>query len=221
MVAGDWPGGLVSLLLLDLPIQGAYFPTKYHTPWHSTVAFQGIHEDMGNVIYIPLRVIDFLWRIMTTLWDCQQVIVTVDVVRTGASCSALQRVVRNAHELCAKLGLHPLVIGNAVSGGASDAQHMLGFGCDLLSTRIPVVEVGLRCTVRNVLDGGVEGQFLTVLKCYVTPLENPARTVLWHNSILRPEGLFPCWMPDAKVYCPSHRLRHCWVVRTLTIAEKL
>jgi hypothetical protein len=170
----------------------------------------------------------------------------VDVVRTGASRSALQWAVRNAHELCAELGLHPLVIRDAVLGGASDAQHVLGFGRNLLSTRVPMVEVGLWHTVRNVLDGGVKGQFPTVLKCYVPPLENPARAVLWHNNILRPEslfpcpllenparaalwhnnilrpeGLFPCQMPDTKVYCPSHRLWHCWVVRTLSITEKL
>jgi hypothetical protein len=80
VVAGDWPGSLVSLLLLDLPIQGAYFPTKYHgyfklskyrdIPWHSTIAFQGVHEDMGNVIYVLSGSIDFLRCIMTTLWNC-------------------------------------------------------------------------------------------------------------------------------------------------------
>ncbi len=155
------------------------------------------------------------------LWDCQQVNVMVDVAHAGASCSALQRAVQNAHELCAELRLHPLVIGDAVLGGAFDAQHVLGFGRDLLSTRIPMVEVGLWCTVRNVLDRGVKGQFLTVLKCYVLLLENLERVVLWHNNILRLEDLFPCQMPDTKVYCPSHRLRHCWVVCTLTIVEKL
>jgi hypothetical protein len=113
------------------------------------------------------------------------------------------------------------VIRDAVLGGASDAQHVLGFGCNLLSTRITMVEVGLWCTIHNVLDGFVKGQFPMVLKCHVPPLENPARAVLWHNNILRLEGLFPCQTPDTKVYCPLHRLRHCWMVRTLTIAEQL
>lgn len=67
----------------------------------------------------------------------------------------------------------------------------------------------------------MEGQFRTIKRCFVPPVENPARGVIWHDRILRPEGLYPSHQPDVEVYCPSYRLRDCWVIRRLTIAEKL
>jgi hypothetical protein len=55
VVAGDWPGSLILLLALDLPIQGAYFPRQYHeyfksskyrvTHWHTTLDFVPSGQD--------------------------------------------------------------------------------------------------------------------------------------------------------------------------------
>ena len=30
VIAAQWPGWMVTLIALDLPIKGAYFPTAYH-----------------------------------------------------------------------------------------------------------------------------------------------------------------------------------------------
>ncbi len=133
----------------------------------------------------------------------------------------LQRAVRGGHVLCQDFDLVPLVVGDAATGGATDAQHFICFGRELTKRSTPVVEAGLRRTVRHVLDGGVEGHFPTVLKSALPELSNPARAVLWHNNILRPEGLFPSRTPDVKVYCPSHKLQDSWTIRSLTISEKL
>ena len=130
--------------------------------------------------------------------------VTVNVGHQGASRSVLQRVVKQGHKLCVDYGLRPLVIGNAAAGRASDAQHFFGFGDDLLYPCAPVVEPGLQQTVRNILDGGVEGRFPSVLQSAIPALDNPTRAVLWYHGILRPEGLFPCCSPDAKIYCPLY-----------------
>jgi hypothetical protein len=72
LVAGDWPGGLVLLLSLDLPIQGAFFPnwlhayfktSRYHvTFWCSVVEFQGVDVGDDDVVYVISGGFDFLWR---------------------------------------------------------------------------------------------------------------------------------------------------------------
>ena len=154
---------------------------------------------------------------------CQRIIVTFDVTRQGASRSTLQRHTRDGRALLTEFGLRPLVVGDAEAGGATDAQHLFGFGCDIGSPYLPVVEVGLHRTLRHVLDGGVEGRFPTVLKALIPQLERPARAVLWHSGVLRPEGLFPCHAiaNTITVYCPSHRLMDSWTVRALTLQETL
>ena len=114
-------------------------------------------------------------------------------------------------------------MGDAEAGGATDAQHLFGFGSDIGSPCLPVVEVGLHQTLRHVLDGGVEGRFPTVLKASIPQLERPARALLWHNGVLRPEGLFTCRSiaNTITVYCPSHRLMDRWTVRAITLQETL
>ena len=124
---------------------------------------------------------------------CQRIIVTFDVTRQGASRSTLQRHTRDGRALLTKFGHRPLVVGDAEAGGATDAQHLFGFGGEFGSQCLPVVEVGLHRTLHHVLDVGVEGRFpSTVLKASIPQLEQPERAVLWHNGVLRPEGLFPC-----------------------------
>ncbi len=99
-----------------------------------------------------------------------------------------------------------MVVGDAATGGTTDAQHLLGLGNDLSSPCIPSVEVELRPMVQNVLDGGVEGRFPTVAKSSLPALDAPPRAVLWHEGVLRLDGLFPCWFPNVRVYCPLHRM---------------
>ncbi len=89
IVAGDWPGCLVLLLSLGLPVQEAYFPAKYHayfdasryciTLWQSTVTFRGISNVGEKYVYVMSGSVDFLRRLLPTLQGCQRVIVTVDV----------------------------------------------------------------------------------------------------------------------------------------------
>jgi hypothetical protein len=161
--------------------------------------------------------------VLGLLGGCQRVIVTVDVTCQGASRSTLQRHTRDGRALLTEFGLRLLIVGDAEAGGATDAQHLFGFGSDIGSPCLPVVEVGLHWTLHHVLDGGVEGRFPTVLKAAIPQLERPARAVLWHNGVLRPEGFFPCrsLANTITVYCPSHKLTDRWTVRALTLQETL
>jgi hypothetical protein len=151
----------------------------------------------------------------------QQVIVTVDVTRCDVSRRDLRRSRLEGHRLLADHDLRALVIGDAAPGGPTDAHHLLGFGTRLHSLVVPRVEPGLPRLVQHVLDGGVEGRFPTVFQDSVPPLTNPARAVLIHKEILRPEGLLPCHSPDIDVYVPSYRMPGRWAVQRLTFEEKL
>lgn len=59
----------------------------------------------------------------------------------GATRSAIQRGVRDAHGLCDSFDLRSLVVTDAVSGGITDAPFIMGIGP---SSVTPMIEVGLR-----------------------------------------------------------------------------
>ena len=169
VVAGDWPGALVTLLCLNLHVTGAFFPRNLHqyfkpindkiTPWQSTPAFQGVGEYHKDKIFLFSGSINFLRRTLPLLKGCGCIIVAVEVEQEGASCLVLQQHIREGHNLCATYDLRSLVIGDPAIGGATNAQHFFGFGHNLDSLVTPVVEPGLRRTVRNVLDGVCQRAF--------------------------------------------------------------
>jgi hypothetical protein len=49
---------------------------------------------------------------------------------------------------------------------------------------IPMVELGLHRSIWQILDGGVEGRFPTVLKSSVPALLCTPRAALWHEGVL-------------------------------------
>jgi hypothetical protein len=118
-------------------------------------------------------------------------------------------------------GLHPLVVADSASGGATNRQHLIGFGCDLGSLVPPRVKSGLPCTLWHVLDGSMEGCFPWVPKSSLPVLVDSARAVLLHNGIARPEGLLPSWTPDISIYTPLYKLRAWWMVWGLTLQGRL
>ena len=103
-----------------------------------------------------------------------RVIVTVDVGCCRVSRQALLRASKAGRALFKEFDLKTLVIGDAASGGVTDAQHLMGFGCNLGLVNPLQVEPGLPRTVRHVLDGGVEGPFPMVLKNTLPMSVNPA-----------------------------------------------
>jgi hypothetical protein len=232
VVAGAWPGGLVSLISLGLPVLEAYFPARFQgcfkgskdcvINWTSILSFHGPSQGHHDSIFVVSGNSSFLQRILPTFRTSGRLIVTVDFERGAASRPALKRATADGHAVLLEHGLRPLVISDAATGGATDAQFVIGLGSDLSSLSMPVVEIGLQRTIRHIIDGGVEGRFPSVLREAI-PLasDNPPRAVLWHNEILRAEGLYPCRIPNAKVYCPSYRMPKRWVIRQLTIREKL
>ncbi len=68
--------------------------------------------------------------------------------------------------------LQPLVMGDAAAGGATDAQHLFGFGRKLGTPYFPTVKAGLHWTLHHILDRGGKGCFPMVLKSLIPVLEH-------------------------------------------------
>jgi hypothetical protein len=93
----------------------------------------------------------------------QHLILIFDVNHCDACHLDLRKEMVASCEVIEKYGLFYLAVSNAVTRGASDAQHLLGFGSRLGSFVTPRVQAGLPCTVWHMLDGGMEGKLPTVL----------------------------------------------------------
>ncbi len=156
VVSSGWPSSLILVITLGLPLQAAYFPNKFHayfncskaqvTKWDSVVNFWGCASNVG-VVYLLSGDIQFLCRMLVVVAGYPRVIVTVDVGHCGVSRQALLRASKAGHALFEEFDLKTLVIGDAASGGATDARHFMGFGCDLGLVNPPQVEAGLPRTV--------------------------------------------------------------------------
>jgi hypothetical protein len=230
VIAYHWPSCLISLLTLNLTLKAAFFPPKLHkyfnlpkhgvTQWHSLEDFGGPYRD-STIIYILSGPAPFLQRMLNMFKNRDRIIVSVEFPRRGTSRPAFQRATREGEALLDSFGFRSMVVADSAVGGVTDGRHLLGFGHNLGSSVTPTIELGLPLVLRHFLDGGIEGNFHSVLKASLPLLVAPSRTVLLHNGIARAEGLLPCRTPDIMVYAPSHKLRERWVTRRLTTLEQL
>jgi len=122
----------------------------------------------------------------------QRIIVSVEFPRRGASRPAIQRAAREGQALLDSFEFRSMVVADSAVGGVTDGRHLLGFGHILGSCVTPTVERGLPLVLRHFLDGGNKGNFRSVSKSSLPPLDTPSWTVLLHNGIARAEGLLPC-----------------------------
>ncbi len=152
IVSGNWPASLVLVLAPGFPLQDAFFIKSYHwyfnspkamvSSWTSVLFFTADKLDRGPV-YLVSGGVDFLQCTLPLLGSSQQLIVTVDVTQCDVSRGDLWRSQLEGHQVLAEHILRTLVIGNAVSGGATDAYHLLEFGTQLHSLVVKRVEPGL------------------------------------------------------------------------------
>ena len=234
VIAAQWPGWMVTLIALDLPIKGAYFPTAYHRyfkskasvcTWNSPVDLLHATAD-NNVIYLVSGTVQFIQKIRPWLTDsvAQRSIVSLEVHLRGSSRSVLTKARVEGKKLLHNMGLKLVDFVDNKCGGATDAVHWFGFGSNLGSKIIPRPEPGLPLCVRHFIDGGVD---LSVVRHQLVPLsvyqlvENPRRLVLWDGNVLRSDGLLPCSNPNATLYCTAYENPRSWVVRALTLLELL
>jgi len=113
----------------------------------------------------------------------QRIIVSVEFPWRGASQPAIQRAAREGQALLDSFEFQSMAVADSAVGGVTDGPHLLGFGHNLGSCVTPMVERGLPLVLRHFLDGGVEGDFRSVSKSSLPPLDTASWTVLLHNGI--------------------------------------
>ena len=175
-------------------------------PWQAPSSFTAALMPVGSALLLS-GTVEFLERILGELVHIQRVIVSVDLPRRGISPKSHREGRAKAQALLRTFGIRPVFFLDADNGGATDACHVFGFGHDLCSSILPASDRGLARTVRHFLDGGTGGRFLNsqkVLKSTIPELLDSPRKVLWHDDVVLATGLFPCLVPGARVYCPSH-----------------
>jgi hypothetical protein len=230
IVAQHWSSSLILVLALGLPLRAGHFPTKLHryfnapitkgvTEWQSTRDFVSPYQDR-SVVYLLSGDTAFLRQILTLLRDCQQLIVMIEIPQRSVSCSAIQCVVADDQRMLREFNLRSLAVADLAVGGATNGHHTFRFGSDIGDMALLAPKPGLPRILHHFLDGGIDGRFPSIPTSSLPVLSNPARAVLLHNGIVRPRGLFPCCFPDILVYSLSYRLRDCWVVCALTLAER-
>ena len=235
IIAAQWPGWLVALIALGIPIQEAYFPAVYHSffkpknvnyTWKTPLDLLCAPRD-DEAIYLVLGAVQFVRKLLP--WfaggSAQRLIVSLEVHFRGTLRTMLTSAKAEGSKLLQAMNLRVVFFADRDCGGATDAVHRFGFGRDVDSPTLPSPEVGLPLCVKHFLDGGTDlladrtGSL--VPRASVTTLEDSRRSVLWNGAILRPEGLLPCNNPNAMTYCPVYYSPKSWVVRALTHSELL
>ena len=233
VIAAQWPAWLVTLIALHLPIQAAYFPSKYHCffkskDWVTCANTFKLLETVVDptIIYLVSGSVHFVDKLRSWFGELglQRSIISLEIHRRGSSRSEIRSARIAGSRLLQDLHLREVSFVDNECGGATDVTHDFGFGRNIGSLVLPRPEVGLPLCVRHFLDGGanISGMSTSYTpRSSVPPITNPRRAVLWYDKVLRPEGLFPSQNPNARVYCPKYDAPNAWVVRNLTCAELL
>ena len=234
VIAAQWPSWLVTLIALGIPFQEAYFPAIYHGYFkskHSVCTWKTPLELLDNpvdmsAVYLVSGSLQFVRNLRSwfTTLGSQRMIVSLEIHRRGSSRKTIRSDRVEGSQLLRDMGLRLVSFLDNECGGATDAFHDFGFGCNIASPVLPQPEMGLPLCVRHFLDGGTD---VSRSRRHYVPRESvrrvtaPARTVLWEGNILRPDGLLPCYNPNVETYCPAYERPLSWVVRALTRAELL
>ena len=169
VIAANWPSWLVSLIALGLPVQGAFFPARYHcyfksknplSLWMPTLdLFQALVD--CSAVYLVSGTVSFVRSLLPWFGErgLQRVIVSLEVQRREVSRSSLRssRLVGNL--FLREQNLHIVSFEDHTCGGATDAIHDFGFGTEVSRIGLPQSAVGLPLCVRHFLDGGDDKRF--------------------------------------------------------------
>jgi hypothetical protein len=234
LIAAQWPSWLVTLIALGIPFQEAYFPATYHRyfkskhlvcTWKTPLELLENRVDISAVYLVSgsLQFVRNLWSWFTKLGS-QRMIVSLEIHWRGSAWKTIRSDRGEGSQLLRDMGLRMVSFLDNECGGATDAFHDFGFGCNTESPVLPQPEMGLPLCVRHFLDGGTDvprSRQRYVPRESVQRVNAPARSVLWEGNLLRPDGLLPCYNPNVEIYCPAYKMPLSWVVRPLTRAELL
>ena len=234
VITAQWPSWLVTLIALGIPCQEAYFPAIYHCYFktkHSVCTWKTPLELFDNrvdvaAVYLVSGLLQFVrnLRSWVTELGSQRMIVSLEIHWRGSAWKTIRSERGEGSQLLRDMGLRRVSFVDNECGGATDAFHDFGFGCNIKSPVLPQPEMGLPLCERHFLDGGTDvprSRRRYVPRESVLRINAPARSVLWEGNVLRPDGLWPCYNPNAETYCPAYEMPLSWVVRPLTSAKLL
>ncbi len=227
IVAQQWPSWLVVALAHNLPIAAAVFPQEFHRffkpksnlLWQTVESLQSHPIDTGVVGVISGTVI-FIQKILTILPPFHDCIICVEPTRGFRGGARLKRYLGEAWKFIKSLDMSPTIMAHSAYGGATSAQHVLGFGSNITDSAPPTAP-NVQRSLAHFLTVRVDGRFRdhppppaldttqTMKVCYLDS----------SSGIIRPEGLLPCVKPYAPILCRSVYSKTGFVVRPLTLSE--
>ena len=229
VVAEGWPSIIPPLESLDVPVEGAFFPRAYHTyfkhkrdgqKWHPPQAFAST-VFAGPVVVILSGSLEFVESVWPKLPDIRRVLVCLEVSRRGLTAGEVGRALKLGELRLQQWELHTTQWADELCGGVTDAWHLFGVGSDLADAA-PSAPPNLRRSVSHYLAGKhTNFHAPLVLKTTVPSTVSARQRVLWHNGVVRGDGLFPARDPRCQVYCPSHYKPLHWAIRQASLAECL
>ncbi len=149
------------MLSLDLPLLGAYFPTKLHwyfkprgeiTSWFAPTDVQNSHFPEGAGLMVSGSPA-FIDGILSDLGLTCHVIALVLFRLHGSTVRSMHKDCVTTKEVLNWHDLHIVSFLDSDNRGATDTCYMLGFGSDLVSDILPGSMKGLPWTLRHCLEG--------------------------------------------------------------------
>ena len=164
IIAENWPCWLVSAIALRLPLLGAYFPVLYHgyfKPKNSVSTWMTVFDLLQttvdcDAVYLISGNADFIRKLAPWFSDVgfHRAIVVMERCSRGESRSSLRASMREGWQVLKDFDLQIVSFVDSACGGATDAQHDIGFGNKI--SPLPHPEIGVSMCVRNFLDGGAD-----------------------------------------------------------------
>ena len=242
IISEFWPSWLAATLAMNLPVQAAYFPPRYHQYFkHNAEICHGTHLVFGKapLSWAPSGVVYLLagsTRFVRKAFDehiCHPSL-TIACLETPARIGRrqLQRLYSSGKTMLKSFGMTFDIFRHAQYGGATSAQHLVGFGSTFKSVRCPS-----SCIYRGLKHFMNTATPLTSWATFVRfdlpaiqpgqPIPAPLKSsaiIHRENGFIHYDGLLDCEAPATPVLCPSvfvPRTEATWIARPLTVPEIL
>ena len=243
MLAESWPGVLVSLLSLNVPVEKAFVPTRFHRYFNLLTKANVIHPwtpDCHGVVcdfpdtttFFVSGSLEMVTTMLRALDSGKWVVACVENVLQGTPPAKLSKLLRQQTRRLSELGLRVLRVKDVDFGGATTAEFNIGFsretlvqGCSTVvdEPAVPRPPLNVRRQLRHYLEGSEEVFRSSVAKSELEAVSCNWTRPLWltHGSAeaARGEGLFPAHKPRACVLAPIHKWPSRMVIRPLSLKE--
>lgn len=230
VIAQRWPSWLLVCVALNLPVQGAYFPSSLHYLFkppssQSKIIFYDVNRFIhfthpAPVIYLVQGSLEFVTMIKHHFWNIQASIIALEPPVSGLSTSALRQLWQVWGNTIASWGLRQFMISYALLGGATSGRFLLLYGNNIASDAVLRTEPNVLQRLQHFINVASSPlpPFYSVPPPPVIPI-SPPTPVFYAPRVLCQEGLFALAQPLARVCCLSVFYPQKFVIRPLHLTE--